>query len=117
MDIKPIRTFHEDNAQNVEPMRLAYIGSCHYNSIKRRNQETVALLGSKFGEYENAFLTSYIESKESEAYWINKNRDKFSHFNPLEMTIEERIESETSNNKHTFQDTEIDLMQQAIEIS
>jgi hypothetical protein len=33
------------------------------------------------------------------------------------MTIEERIESETSNNKHTLQDNEIDLMQQAIEIS
>jgi OTU domain-containing protein 5 len=49
MDIKPIRTFHEDNPQNVEPMRLAYIGSCHYNSIKRRNQEAAALLSSKFG--------------------------------------------------------------------
>jgi hypothetical protein len=38
MGIKPIRTFHEDNQQNIEPLRLAYIGSCHYNSIKRKGQ-------------------------------------------------------------------------------
>ena len=33
-DDKPIRTFHEDNDQNILPLRVSYQGSCHYNSIK-----------------------------------------------------------------------------------
>ena len=33
----PIKTFHEENDQKVLPIKLAYHGSCHYNSIKDEN--------------------------------------------------------------------------------
>ena len=46
---KPLRTFHEDNEHAVEPLRLAYVGFCHYNSIKKRDGLGRGLLDSQFG--------------------------------------------------------------------
>lgn len=49
---KPIRTFHEDNDNNIEPIRLAYVGSCHYDSIKPIDQLDKSLMTAEFGQFE-----------------------------------------------------------------
>ena len=46
---KPLRTFHEDNEREVEPVRLAYVGFCHYNSIKKKDLVNSGLLDNPFG--------------------------------------------------------------------
>lgn len=43
-DDVPIRTFHEDNENNIEPLRLNYMGGCHYNSIKYKDKIDEGLL-------------------------------------------------------------------------
>jgi OTU domain-containing protein 5 len=59
---KPLRTFHEDNEHEMEPLRLAYVGYCHYNSIKKRNRVEAGLLNTPFGEFESIFSLSYDQS-------------------------------------------------------
>jgi len=34
---RPIKTFHEDSSSR-EPIKLAYVGRCHYNSIKKMGE-------------------------------------------------------------------------------
>jgi hypothetical protein len=54
-----LRTFHEDNEHRIDPMRLAYVGCSHYNSIKPRGQGERGLLERPFGEYEAIFAQAY----------------------------------------------------------
>ena len=63
--IKPIRTFHEENEkdQYIEPIRIAYIGQCHYNSIKLNDRVNIGMMTTKFGEYENLFIDSVFMRK------------------------------------------------------
>jgi len=48
---EPMRTFHEVNSNNQEPIRLSYHGSSHYNSIKKIGQENDGLLDNEPGVY------------------------------------------------------------------
>jgi len=53
---EPMRTFHEVNSNNQEPIRLSYHGSSHYNSIKKIGQENDGLLDNEPGVLEDVVL-------------------------------------------------------------
>lgn len=42
--LEPMRTFHETNKKNIEPMRLSYHGQCHYNSVKAIGSEDIGFI-------------------------------------------------------------------------
>lgn len=86
---KPLRTFHEDNEHKIEPIRLAYAGYSHYNSIKRKGQEEKGLLETGFGEYEAIFSNAY--ELKTEDYTLNRHRDFFSRTNGIDDALEENV--------------------------
>jgi len=53
---EPMRTFHESESNNNEPVRLSYHGRSHYNSIKKVGKEHESLLGTTFGQMEDIAL-------------------------------------------------------------
>lgn len=59
----PIKTFHEENELKITPIKLAYHGSCHYNSIKPEDKLDQGILESRFGEYERTITGDYTECK------------------------------------------------------
>ena len=71
-------------------MRLAYIGACHYDSIKKVDDQNRGLMEEDFGEFENIFLSTYKSQMNS----ILRTRNIFSTCNRLEDTIGEQIEAE-----------------------
>lgn len=87
-DDVPIRTFHEDNASEIEPLRLNYIGACHYNSIKYNDKINEGLLATEFGEFEDIFFSTYKTTNMED---IVRNRNLFSFSNRIEDTVEERL--------------------------
>lgn len=66
-------------------MRLAYVGSCHYDSIKPKDQLDTGLMDSKFGMFEELFMSTYKANN------IVRNRNMFSNSSRLEDTIEEQL--------------------------
>lgn len=68
------------------PLRLAYVGSCHYDSIKAQNQLDKGVMASQFGVFEDMFISTY-KSSNSVAY----NRNQFSTCSRLEDTIEQHL--------------------------
>jgi len=62
-------------------MRLAYVGSSHYNSIKPRGQMQRELLEQPFGEYESIFAQAYELRSADLGVW--QHRQFFSRTNGL----------------------------------
>jgi len=58
---------------------LAYVGACHYDSIKPKNSPEELMIEAKCGEYEEKFIDQYKMDMQS----IIKNRDCFSNCNTV----------------------------------
>lgn len=102
----PIRTFHEDHGQG-RPIRLAYHGGCHYNSIIEVDKHE-KLINSVPGEYENHILQ--IAQSEEFKLSLLRYRQEFEQI--MQSDIEEalRLSLETL-------DSDDLMLRQAIEMS
>lgn len=85
-------------------MRLAYVGLCHYNSVKHRNRNELGLLQGNFGEYEEMFLASYSQQSQETTAEVNRHRSFFSHTNALDSALAESLEAAESTEEVSEQE-------------
>ncbi|EAR85579.1 OTU-like cysteine protease (macronuclear) [Tetrahymena thermophila SB210] len=118
---QPMRTFHETNFNNNEPIRLSYHGKCHYNSVKKNGFLNLGYLQiSDQGKQEaEALKNSHSrhqrspESNAEVAEAIQNSRKEFEIIGKrdMERALEESLqlfeESEKANNEQQFVDIAI----------
>ncbi len=104
-EAKPIRTFHEDNELNIQPLKVAYIGFSHYNSINHVDHLNEGVMESAFGEFEKAFMNQ-IELNKERSENFKRNRTQFSHCTTIEDSLEERFEAQVREYKPIEKDIE-----------
>lgn len=102
----PIRTFHEDNGEG-KPIRLAYHGGCHYNSIIETDKHEL-IIKSVPGEFENNFL-QVAQSEEFKAS-LFRYRQEFEQIMQLDIEEAVRLSLEPLDNEDS-------ILRQALEMS
>lgn len=72
------------------PIKLAYHGSCHYNSIKTEDHLNDGILQQRFGEYERGISADYSECKRKRELY----RDQFAQTSCLDEAVKSIVDAE-----------------------
>ena len=102
----------------VEPIRLAYVGFCHYNSIKKKDLVNSGLLETPFGQLQNNFSASYSQNYTN--LNLSRYREFFSHSNAIDYVLSEKVEAEDRKEDdlaERLQDFESKEVSRALEMS
>lgn len=102
----PMRTFHESSGVG-EPIRLAYHGQSHYNSIVLKNRQG-SLLTTTPGEYENRVIEGFSRGEMREMLRNSRQEFELTRQVDLEQALMASLE---------HQNTEENMIRQAIEES